>query len=154
MKKYSLELTGKLVDGTPVVVEADALSVEAPVFVIDEQGNKIPAPDGEHQLEGGPTIVTVAGKITEIKEEVEEVQEVVETKEEVKLEVDLEALVNQVSAIEASLSAAMIKIAELEKVKEEMSAEVEVKLSAILAPEVKSEPKKMTYRESILSKIG
>ena len=155
MKKYNLELTGKLVDGTPVVVEADTLVENAPVFVIDSEGNKISAPDGEHQLEGGPIIVTVDGKITEIKEvEPSEVEIEVEASTEVKMEVDVEALANQVAAIEAALSAAMIKISELEKAKEEMSANVDVKLSAIVSPEVKPEPKKMTYRETILSKIG
>lgn len=154
MKKYKLELTGKLVDGTPIVVEADTLAENAPVFVIDAEGNKVPAPDGEHQLEGGPTIVTVDGKITEIKEvEEPEVSIEVETKEEVKMAIDVEALANQVAAIEAALSAAMIKISELEKVKEEM-AQIEVKMASQVAPEVKSEPKKMTYRETILSKIG
>lgn len=61
-----------LVDGT-VVKANPALENGAEVIVVTSEG-EIPAPDGEHQLADGTIIVTVEGKISEIKE-VEEVED-------------------------------------------------------------------------------
>jgi len=47
--------------------EGDELAQGLAVFVVTEDGN-VPAPDGEHALEGGITIVTADGKIEAIKE--------------------------------------------------------------------------------------
>jgi len=51
------ELT--LENGTKVHVKGEE------VFVVDEDGNEMPAPDGEHTLEDGETITTEDGKIVE-----------------------------------------------------------------------------------------
>lgn len=58
--------------------EGEELAVGLPIFVVTEDGN-VPAPDGEHALEGGVTIETEGGSITEIKEteiEAEEKEEI------------------------------------------------------------------------------
>ena len=47
--------------------EGEELSAGLPIFVVTPEGN-IPAPDGEHALEGDITITTIDGKIEEIKE--------------------------------------------------------------------------------------
>ena len=47
--------------------EGEELAQGLAVFVVTEDGN-VPAPDGEHALEGGITIVTADGKIEAIKE--------------------------------------------------------------------------------------
>ena len=47
--------------------EGDALAQGLAIFVVTADGN-IPAPDGEHMLEGDITIVTADGKIEAIKE--------------------------------------------------------------------------------------
>ena len=54
----------KLVDGTVVRVDGDLVAGTA-VYVITEE-ETLPAPDGEHQVEGVGTIKTVGGKITEV----------------------------------------------------------------------------------------
>ena len=55
---------GKLVDGTMVSYDLET----SEIYVIGEDGEKVPAPVGEHQLESGEiVIVTEAGKIAEVK---------------------------------------------------------------------------------------
>ena len=58
-----------LEDGT--VIYVSAMEVGGDVMVIDENGDKVPVFDAEHILSDGTTIVTVAGKITEIKPKAE-----------------------------------------------------------------------------------
>ena len=54
--------------------EGEELAVELPIFVVTPDGN-IPAPDGEHMLEGGIKIEVMDGVIKEISTETEEVSE-------------------------------------------------------------------------------
>ena len=64
--------------------EGEELSVGLPIFVKTDDGN-VPAPDGEHALEGGVFIKTEGGAIVEISEgeiEAQEEEEVVATEEE------------------------------------------------------------------------
>jgi hypothetical protein len=70
----------KLVDGTEVKVEGDALAEGAKVVVITPDA-EIPAPDGVHKLEDGTEIETKDGIIAAIKEAVESEEEVVEEDE-------------------------------------------------------------------------
>lgn len=60
----------KLVDGTEVKVEGDALAEGAKVVVITPDA-EIPAPDGIHKLEDGTEIETKDGIIAAIKEAVD-----------------------------------------------------------------------------------
>jgi len=54
----------KLVDGTVIRVDGD-LVAGTPVYVITED-ETLPAPDGEHQVEGVGVVKTEGGKITEV----------------------------------------------------------------------------------------
>jgi hypothetical protein len=54
----------KLTDGTVVRVDGDLVAGTA-VYVVAEEGT-LPAPDGEHVVEGVGTIKTEAGKIVEV----------------------------------------------------------------------------------------
>jgi hypothetical protein len=103
-------LDAELVDGTKVRVDGE-LVTDSAVFVIDAEGNETPAPDGEHLLSDGKTmVVTVDGKIVEVKEvevEVEEVQEEL-VKEEVEMQVDesvVASLVEKVKVLEEMIAA-------------------------------------------------
>ena len=71
----------KLVDGTIVKIEP-AIEVGASVEVISEDGETIPAPDGEHELEAGTIIRTEGGIIVEVNEVEEEVEEEAAEEEE------------------------------------------------------------------------
>jgi hypothetical protein len=58
----------KTADGElTLTYEGEELAQGLAVFVVTADGN-VPAPDGEHALEGGVTIVTMDGKIEAIKE--------------------------------------------------------------------------------------
>lgn len=72
-----------LEDGTALFISK--MEVGGEVFVIDDNGDKAPVFDGEHKLQDGSGLVTVDGKITEIKPKVEEamVEEVAVVAEEV-----------------------------------------------------------------------
>lgn len=47
--------------------EGDTISVGTEMFVTNEQGEKLPLPDGEYILEDGMTAVISAGKVSELK---------------------------------------------------------------------------------------
>lgn len=66
-------IDAKLIDGT--IVRYEALEVGMPLLIIDEAGNELPAPDGEHQLEDGTMITVEGGIITEIATKAEEAPE-------------------------------------------------------------------------------
>ena len=79
----------KLKDGVVIVSPDEEFVVGSEVFVLAEDGSQSPAPDAEHELEDGTIVVTVEGKIVEIKPvEVEEPEADVE--EEVLSKVSVE----------------------------------------------------------------
>lgn len=56
----------KLADGVTILsYDGEELSQGMPVFVITEEG-KLPAPDGEHQLEDGTVVVVSGGLVAEV----------------------------------------------------------------------------------------
>ena len=75
----------KLVDGTVVRVDGDLVAGTA-VYVITED-ETLPAPDGEHQVEGVGVIKTEGGKITEVFAEAAVPAEEVEVAAEITPEV-------------------------------------------------------------------
>ena len=84
----------KLVDGTVIRVDGD-LVAGTPVYVITED-ETLPAPDGEHQVEGVGTIKTEGGKITEVVAEAAAPAEEVEVAAEITPEVAGE-VVNEIA---------------------------------------------------------
>lgn len=63
----------KLMDGT--IVRYEKLEVGMPLMVIDEAGNELPAPNGEHELEGGIMVKVEDGIIVEVATKEEEMPE-------------------------------------------------------------------------------
>ena len=63
----------KLMDGT--IIRYESLEVGMPLLVIDEAGNELPAPDGEHELEDGTKVTVETGIITEVASKEEEAPE-------------------------------------------------------------------------------
>jgi len=82
-------IDAKLVDGT--IIRYESLEVGMPVLVIDEAGNELPAPDGEHELEDGTMITVESGIITEIATKAEEAPEA-EMPEEMPIEQPMAAV--------------------------------------------------------------
>lgn len=70
-QQVELATTEVLEDGTTIYI--NKLEVGGEVTTLDSEGVKSPLFDGEHKLKDGSTIVSVAGKITEIKPKAEEV---------------------------------------------------------------------------------
>ena len=66
-------IDAKLIDGT--IIRYESLEVGMPLLVIDEAGNELPAPDGEHELEDGTKVTVEAGIITEVASKEEEAPE-------------------------------------------------------------------------------
>jgi hypothetical protein len=66
-------IDAKLMDGT--IVRYESLEVGMPLFVIDEAGNELPAPDGEHTLEDGTMVTVEGGILIEVASKEEEAPE-------------------------------------------------------------------------------
>ncbi|WP_395652643.1 hypothetical protein [Brevundimonas sp.] len=66
-------IDAKLMDGT--IIRYESLEVGMPLLVIDEAGNELPAPDGEHELEDGTKVTVEDGIITEVATKEEEAPE-------------------------------------------------------------------------------
>jgi hypothetical protein len=131
--------TMMLKDGV-TVLEAESFEAGQPVFIVAENGDKVPAPIGEHELEDGRILViTEEGMIAEIKEmEVEEVEV-----EEAPIEMTSEnQFAELVKSIVTSMSVEVAK--QIEAVRTELSSQiadvktsqVEVKASTKAKPEV------------------
>lgn len=71
-----------LADGTEIYSPDAEFGIGSELFVMDAEGNPIPAPDGEHETAEGKILVVVEGKISEVKEKPME--------EEPKVEIEIE----------------------------------------------------------------
>lgn len=115
-----------LADGTEVYSPDAEFKVGSELFVMDADGNPVPAPDGEHTTAEGKLIVVSGGVIAEIKEPVEE-----EPKVEIEIEEEKQAAFDGVSreefesTINSLVEAFEAKIASLNAEKETLSATIE-----------------------------
>ena len=130
--------TMMLKDGV-TVLEAESFEAGQPVMIVAENGDKVPAPIGEHELEDGRILViTEEGIIAEFKEMEAETE--VEVTIEQDVEMSNEDLVKQ---IVTSMSVEVAK--QIEAIRTELSAQiaevkttqVDVKASTKAKPEVK-----------------
>lgn len=147
-----------LVDGV-TILEADAFEAGQAVFVVAENGDKVPAPIGEHELEDGRILViTEEGMIAEIKEKV--VEDVQEETADVEMNADeTQKFVDMIREMFTQFSKQVAN--EIEAIKVEMKSEIElskstpeIKSSVKVTPEVKSDVTiAMTKNERILSNI-
>jgi hypothetical protein len=139
--KYSVELSveenaevkfavATLDSGQEIQTEAESFAVGASVFVVNDEGEQIPLPDGDYTLADGSMLVVAEGAITEVKEAAEE--PAVEAEEEKEEEMSAEAEeVKEVEEVEASSEvltreavAGMIAEA-IEATKAEFSSQIE-----------------------------
>jgi BMFP domain-containing protein YqiC len=115
-----------LADGTEVYSPDAEFAVGSELFVMDAEGNPMPAPDGEHTTAEGKMIVVSGGLITEIKEPMEE-----EPKVEIEIEKEEQAAFDGVSreefesTINSLMEAFEAKIASLNAEKETLSSAIE-----------------------------
>ena len=165
-KPVEMMAKGSIAEGVEIMSPAESFEVGAEVFVMDPDGNPVPAPDGEHVIDGTLKITVESGKITEA--------ETVQVEEE--LSADIEAVIGalteriaalegqnttantELAAVKASLSAAEQKAEAAEKRVKELekapgAPSVKEKLSTHkVANEKPSKPwAAMTIKERILN---
>ena len=87
------------------------------VYVRDEEGNRIPAPDGEYLTADGKTIRVAEGRVAEI----------IDPEAEVEADPELEELRARVATLEAELEAARAEVEKLRKQPMARTAHEEVK---------------------------
>lgn len=115
-----------LADGTEVYSPDAEFAVGSELFIMDGDGNPVPAPDGEHTTAEGKIIVVAGGVITEVKEPMEE-----EPKVEIEIEEEKQAAFEGVSkeefesTINSLVEAFEAKIAALNAEKETLSSTIE-----------------------------
>jgi hypothetical protein len=129
--------TMMLKDGV-TILEAESFEAEQPVFIVAENGDKVPAPIGEHELEDGRILViTEEGKIAEIKDAIaeEETPEVESEDVEMSTEEMIKAIVTNMS-LEVSKQIESIRTELSAQIAEVKTNQVEVKASTKAKPEV------------------
>ena len=81
-EKYSVELaveekeetqevafaTAVLESGQEIQTDADAFAVGVSAFVVNDEGERIPLPDGDYKLQDGSMLVVAEGAVAEMKE--------------------------------------------------------------------------------------
>ena len=133
IKALLMQYAAVSTDKGNLIYNTDMLEVGSEVFVEDENGENVPAADGEYMLEDGRTVIVAEGKVTEIKEK-EEAPAEPEMKPEEEQMVDempadpespaepempaenekITALEERVATLEAQLADVIAKLAEIQ----------------------------------------
>jgi hypothetical protein len=136
-------------NGTVVYTDAEAFAEGVEAYIINDEGEKIPLPPGDYELEDGRTLVIgEGGVVSSIGQPEAEVEEV-EASEEVEVEIEAEEEPGYVTKaeVEEMIKAALESIKDKEEmsvnpeapkeakeeVKEEVVDEVAVELAAVKA---------------------
>lgn len=165
IKKEAQMAMAVLADGTEVYSPDAEFSVGSELFIMDGDGNPVPAPDGEHTTAEGKIIVVAGGVITEIKEpEAEEPKVEIEIEEEKQAafegvsKEEFESTINSlVEAFEAKIAALNAEKETLSSTIEKMSKQPAVESVKKSTPVAKSEPinlAKMDSKNRIFSIIN
>jgi hypothetical protein len=139
----------KLVDGT--IVRYESLEIGAALSVVGEDGEVVPAPDGEHELESGDIVRTEGGLIVEVmspevEEEAEEEKEEEMAAEETEEKFDAEGF--KADILSAMSELIKSEIAEAQFAKTEKVSDIEKAVGLItdivekMAATPKEEPSK------------
>jgi hypothetical protein len=149
--KFALMATAILESGQEIMTDADAFAVGVSVFVMNDENERIPLPDGDYQLEDGTTLVVAEGMVAEIKDAEAPAEEVVEeVVEEVEASADMITREDVASMIAKAVSEA----------KKEFSAQLKVRdnkiteLSKQASPTLSRAPKMEAYQPVDLSKLS
>ena len=131
IKALLMQYAAVSTDKGNLIYNTDMLEVGSEVFVEDENGENVPAADGEYILEDGRTVVVAEGKVTEIKEKEEApaepeakpaeermVDETTETPAEPEMtpaeDEKVTALEERVATLETQLADVIAKLAEIQ----------------------------------------
>lgn len=157
-EKYSVELaveekeetqevafaTAVLDSGQEIQTDADAFAVGVSAFVVNDEGERIPLPDGDYKLQDGSMLVVAEGAVAEMKEAEAEVEAEEEKEEEMKAETEEVQASSEVltrEAVEGMIAEA------IEATKKEFSSQIEerdakiTELSKQATPSISRAPK-------------
>ena len=157
-EKYSVELaveekeetqevafaTAVLDSGQEIQTDADAFAVGVSAFVVNDEGEQIPLPDGDYKLQDGSLLVVAEGAVAEMKEAEAEVEAEEEKEEEMKAETEEVQASSEVltrEAVEGMIAEA------IEATKKEFSSQIEerdakiTELSKQATPSISRAPK-------------
>ena len=157
-EKYSVELaveekeetqevafaTAVLDSGQEIQTDADAFAVGVSAFVVNDEGERIPLPDGDYKLQDGSLLVVAEGAVAEMKEAEAEVEAEEEKEEEMKAETEEVQASSEVltrEAVEGMIAEA------IEATKKEFSSQIEerdakiTELSKQATPSITRAPK-------------
>ena len=157
-EKYSVELaveekeetqevafaTAVLESGQEIQTDADAFAVGVSAFVVNDEGERIPLPDGDYKLQDGSMLVVAEGAVVEVNEATTEpeVEAEEEKEEEMKAEeVEASSEVLTREAVEGMIAEA------IEATKKEFSSQIEerdakiTELSKQATPSIPRAPK-------------
>ena len=155
-EKYSVELaveekeetqevafaTAVLESGQEIQTDADSFAVGVSAFVVNDEGERIPLPDGDYKLQDGSMLVVAEGAVAEMKEAEAEVEAEEEKEEEMKAEeVQASSEVLTREAVEGMIAEA------IEATKKEFSSQIEerdakiTELSKQATPSISRAPK-------------
>jgi hypothetical protein len=149
-EQVSLMATAILESGQEITTDADAFAVGVSVFVMNDENERIPLPDGDYLLEDGSTLVVAEGMVAEIKDAEAPAEEVEEVVEEVAASADTITREDVASMIAKAVSEA----------KKEFSAQLKVRdnkiteLSKQASPTLSRAPKMEAYQPVDLSKLS
>ena len=159
-EKYSVELaveekeetqevafaTAVLDSGQEIQTDADAFAVGVSAFVVNDEGERIPLPDGDYKLQDGSMLVVAEGAVVEVNEATTEPE--VEAEEEKEEEMKAETEEVQASSEVLTREAVEGMIAEaIEATKKEFSSQIEerdakiTELSKQATPSIPRAPK-------------
>jgi len=151
-----------LADGTEVYSPNAEFAVGSELFVMDADGNPVPAPDGEHTTAEGKVIVVSGGVIAEIKEPMMEEESAPVAEEQAAFDgVSREEFESTINSLVEAFEA---KIASLNAEKETLSATIQkmakqpatdsVKKSVAVAQSAPLDLAKMDSKNRIFSIIN
>jgi hypothetical protein len=171
--KYSVELSveenaevkfavATLDSGQEIQTDAEAFAVGVAVFVVNDEGEQIPLPDGEYTLEGGAVLVVAEGAVSEMKEAEAEVEAEEEKEEEMseepqEVEASSEVLTREevagmiAEAIEATKAEFSSQIEERDAKITELSKQAAPAISRVKQPKKveKVDLSKLTVKERV-----
>jgi len=130
----------KLADGT--IVSAETFEPGQDLFILDEAGERIPAPEGEHTLEDGSKVIVKDGKIESITK-VEDNGAEINIEEQMAVEVEVEPYVEEVPEKEK-------EIAILKGMIEEMMEKMKVMEEEMGKMKMSSDQMNRTIADSII----
>ncbi len=120
--EVALMATAVLESGQEIMTDADAFAVGVSAFVVNDEGERIPLPDGDYKLQDGSMLVVAEGAVVEVNEATTEPE--VEAEEEKEEEMKAEEVEASSDVLTREAVEGMIAEA-IEATKKEFSSQIE-----------------------------